>query len=100
MDVKDKNFVNKVILVLFKIDVLYIIIVSDLNSKIMVLLKVYEMEIVLIGIEFWILFFILVVVDILYFNIVLIIIILYEGELEYLVIIFCGSYNGWDFIKS
>ena len=44
MDVKDKNFANKVILASSKTDLSHTITVSDLNSKIMTLLKVYEME--------------------------------------------------------
>ena len=52
MDVKDKNFANKVILASSKTDVSHTITVSDLNSKIMALLKVYEMETAPIGIEF------------------------------------------------
>lgn len=52
MDVKDKNFANKVILASSKTDLSHTITVSDLNSKIMTLLKVYEMETAPIGIEF------------------------------------------------
>ena len=52
MDVKDKNFANKVILASSKTDLSHTITVSDLNSKIMTLLKVYEIETAPTGIEF------------------------------------------------
>lgn len=70
MDVKDKNFANKVILASSKTDLSHTITVSDLNSKIMTLLKVYEMETAPIGIEFRISSSISAAADTLYSNIV------------------------------
>lgn len=100
MDVKDKNFANKVILASSKTDVSHTITVSDLNSKIMTLLKVYEMETAPIGIEFRISSSISAAADTLYSNIVSTTITPYEGEPEYPAITLRGSYNGWDFTKS
>ena len=100
MDVKDKNFANKVILASSKTDLSHTITVSDLNSKIMTLLKVYEMETAPIGIEFRISSSISAAADTLYSNIVSTTITPYEGEPEYPAITLRGSYNGWDFTKS
>ena len=100
MDVKDKNFANKVILASSKTDLSHTITVSDLNSKIMTLLKVYEIETAPIGIEFRISSSISAAADTLYSNIVSTTITPYEGEPEYPAITLRGSYNGWDFTKS
>ena len=97
---KTKNFANKVILASSKTDVSHTITVSDLNSKIMALLKVYEMETAPIGIEFRISSSISAAADTLYSNIVSTTITPYEGEPEYPAITLRGSYNGWDFTKS
>lgn len=100
MDVKSKNFTNKIVLASSKTDLSYTTTVSDLNSKIMSLLKTYGMEIEPIGVELRISSSISAAADTLYSNIVSTTITPYEGEPEYPAITLRGSYNGWDFAKS
>lgn len=100
MDVKSKNFANKVVLASSKSDVSYTITVSDLNSKIISLLKKYEMEVEPVTIELRLSSSISAAADTLYSNVVSTIITPYEGEPEYPSIALRGGYNGWDFAKS
>lgn len=100
MDVKSKSFANKVVLASSKSDVSYSITVSDLNSKIMSLLKTYGMETEPIGIELRISSSISEAADTLFSNVVSTTITPYEGEPEYPAITLRGGYNGWDFAKS
>lgn len=100
MDVKSKNFANKVVLASSKTDVSYSITVSDLNSKITTLLKKYEMETEPVTIELRISSSISAAADTLYSNVVSTTITPYKGEPEYPSIALRGDYNGWDFVKS
>lgn len=100
MDVKSKNFASKVVLASSKTDVSYSITISDLNSKIMSLLKKYEMETEPVAIELRISSSISAAADTLYSNVISTTITPYEGEPEYPSIALRGDYNGWDFVKS
>lgn len=100
MDVKSKNFANKLVLASSKTDVSYTITVSDLNSKITTLLKKYEMETEPVAIELRISSSISAAADTLYSNVISTTITPYEGEVEYPSIALRGEYNGWDFVKS
>lgn len=100
MDIKSKNFTNKVILASSKTDLSYTITVSDLNSKIISLLKAYEMDIQPVGIELRLSSSISTAANALYSNIISTTITPYEGEPEYPSIALRGGYNGWDFTKS
>lgn len=101
MDVKGKNFTNnKVVLASSKTDVSYSITVSDLNSKIISLLKKYEMEAEPVGVELRISSSISAAADTLYSNVISTTITPYQGEPEYPSIALRGDYNGWDFAKS
>lgn len=100
MDVKSKNFANKVVLASSKTDVSYTITVSELNSKISTLLKTYEMEIEPVVIELRISSSISAAASTLYSNVVSTTITPYEGEPEYPSIALRGGYNDWNFVKS
>ncbi len=101
MDVKGKNFTNnKVVLASSKTDVSYSITVSDLNSKIISLLKKYEMEAEPVAVELRISSSISAAADTLYSNVISTTITPYQGEPEYPSIALRGDYNGWDFAKS
>lgn len=100
MDVKSKNFANKVVLASSKTDVSYTITVSDLNSKIISLLKKYEMEVEPVTVELRVSSSISAAADTLYSNVVSTTITPYQGEPEYPSIALRGDYNGWDFAKS
>ena len=100
MDVKSKNFTNKVVLASSKTDVSYSITVSDLNSKIISLLKKYGMEVDPVSVELRISSSISAAADTLYSNVISTTIAPYEGEPEYPSIALRGDYNGWDFVKS
>ena len=100
MDVKSKNFANKVVLASSKSDVSYTITVSDLNSKIISLLKKYEMEVEPVTIELRLSSSISAAADTLYSNVVSTTVTPYEGEPEYPSIALRGDYNSWDFAKS
>lgn len=100
LDVKGKNFINKVVLASSKTDISYTITVSDLNSKIISLLKKYEMEVEPVAIELRISSSISAAADTLYSNVISTTITPYQGEPEYPSIALRGDYNGWDFAKS
>lgn len=100
MDVKSKNFANRVVLASSKTDVSYTITVSDLNSKITILLKKYEMEVEPVAIEFRLSSSISAAADTLYSNVISTTITPYEGEPEYPSIALRGDYNGWNFANS
>lgn len=100
MDVKSKNFANKVVLASSKTDVSYSITVSDLNSKIISLLKKYEMEVEPVAVEIRVSSSISAAADTLYSNVISTTITPYQGEPEYPSIALRGDYNGWDFAKS
>lgn len=100
MDIKSKNFANKIVLASSKTDLSHTITVSDLNSKIMSLLKTYEMEVQPLEIAFRLSSSISAAADTLYSNIVSTTITPYQGEPEYPAITLRGDYNGWDFNKS
>lgn len=100
MDIKSKNFANKIVLASSKTDLSYTVTVSDLNSKIISLLKTYEMEVQPLEIAFRLSSSISAAADTLYSNIVSTIITPYEGEPEYPAITLRGDYNSWDFNKS
>ena len=100
MGVKGKNFNKKEILASSKTDVKYSITVSELNSKIISLLKKYEMEVEPVAVELRISSSISAAADTLYSNVVSTTITPYDGEPEYPSIALRGGYNGWDFDKS
>lgn len=100
MDVKSKNFANKAVLASSKTDVSYTITVSDLNSKIISLLKKYAMEVEPVTIELRISSSISAAADTIYSNVISTTITPYQGEPEYPSIALRGDYNGWDFAKS
>lgn len=100
MDIQNKSFANKVVLASSKTDLSYTITVSDLNSKIMSLLKAYGMDVQPLAIELRLSSSISAAADTLYSNVVSTTITPYEGEPEYPAITLRGDYNGWDFNKS
>lgn len=100
MDMKSKSFTNKIVLASSKTDVSYTITVSDLNSKIMSLLKTYDMEVQPVEVEIRLSSSISAAAATLYSNIVSTTITPYQGEPEYPAIALRGDYNGWDFAKS
>lgn len=100
MDIQNKNFANKVVLASSKTDLSYTITVSDLNSKIMSLLKTYGMDVQPLAIELRLSSSISAAADTLYSNVVSTTITPYKGEPEYPSIALRGDYNGWDFAKS
>ncbi|WP_300702424.1 SusE domain-containing protein [Bacteroides sp.] len=100
MDVKGKSFANKAVLASSKTDVSYTITVSNLNSKIISLLKKYEMEVEPVAIELRISSSISAAADTIYSNVISTTITPYQGEPDYPSIALRGDYNGWDFAKS